>query len=89
MSRRLLKVGHSHPGVIPPLLPFHWNMPMPSAQRGCSAFERTKSSTTPVFAGYSQPAREKPHFSGLFCSFFLAFYFHLGYSAERPELFRD
>jgi hypothetical protein len=64
-------------------------MPMPSAPGACSSFERANSPTTPVFAGYSQPAREKPHFSSLFCGFFLAFYFHLGYSAERPELFRD
>jgi hypothetical protein len=44
---------------------------------------------THVFNGYSCLTRKKSAFFQPFLRFFLAFYFQLGYSAERPEFFRS
>src|SRR5580658_8903753 len=51
-------------------------------------FLRGKSLEPAFLLGYSQASLKKASFFRPFLLFFLAFYFHLGYSAERPEFFR-
>src|SRR5580692_5990069 len=55
----------------------------------CGNFLRGKSHGSGIPAGYSQAPLKKAAFFRPFLLFFLAFYSHLGYSAERPEFFRS
>jgi hypothetical protein len=44
---------------------------------------------TRISTGYSASPCQKSAFFQCFLRFFLAFYFYLGYSAQRPEFFRS